>query len=62
MDDVDRDEKVLHVVRQVRVVDNVQVFAPPKGGKERDVPLPDSVLRDLDAYVDEFPPVEVTLP
>jgi integrase len=62
MADVDRDEMVLHVVRQIRVVDNVQVFAPPKGGKERDVPLPDSVLRDLDAYVEEFPPVEVTLP
>jgi integrase len=61
-EDIDRDSKVLHVVRQTRIVDNVQVFAPPKGGKERDVPLPDSVLRDLDASVEEFPPVEITLP
>lgn len=60
--DIDRDEKVLHVVRQIRVVDNVHVFAPPKGGKERDVPLPESVLRDLDDYMKNFPPVEVTLP
>lgn len=59
--DIDRDEKVLHVVRQIRVVDNVHVFAP-KGGKERDVPLPESVLRDLDHYMENYPPVEVTLP
>ncbi|MBW4720745.1 hypothetical protein [Saccharothrix obliqua] len=26
------------------------------------MPLPDSVLRELGAYVEEFPPVEVTLP
>ncbi|MFD9737971.1 tyrosine-type recombinase/integrase [Umezawaea sp. NPDC059074] len=61
-EDIDREEKVLHIVRQVRVVDNVQVFAPPKGGKERDVPLPGSVLRDLDAYMAQFPPTQITLP
>ena len=33
----------MHVVRQVKVVRSVLVFAPPKGGKLRDVPLPDEV-------------------
>jgi integrase len=60
--DIDRDGGVLHVVRQVRWVDGVPVFAPPKGGKTRDVPLPASVLRELDTYMEGFPPREITLP
>jgi integrase len=60
--DIDRDENLLDVVRQVTVVDNVLVFAPPKGGKERTLPIAESVLRDIDAHMEEFPPVSVTLP
>ena len=60
--DIDREEKVLHIVRQVRWVDGVPVFAPPKGGKTRDVPMSPSVLRELDAYMEHFPPTEITLP
>jgi len=60
--DIDRQDNVLHVVRQVRWVDGVPVFAPPKGGKTRDVPMPASVLCELDSYIESFPPTEITLP
>jgi integrase len=60
--DLDRQANVLRVVRQVQQVDNRLVFCLPKGDKEREVPLPAGVLRDLDAYAEAFPPVAVTLP
>ncbi len=41
--DVDFLRKVVHVRRQVRIVGGQLVFAPPKTGKTRDVPLPESV-------------------
>lgn len=60
--DIDREANMLHVVRQVTVVDNRLVFAPPKGGKERSLPLAQSVLRDIDAHMRQVEPVTVTLP
>jgi integrase len=38
------------------------VFAPPKRGKLRDVPLDPEVSAALRAHMDRFLPVEVTLP
>jgi integrase len=38
------------------------VFAPPKGGKTRDVPVSASVVRELDAYMERYPLTEITLP
>ncbi|GII28876.1 hypothetical protein Pmi06nite_23180 [Planotetraspora mira] len=38
------------------------VLSPPKRGKVRSVPLPDSVAMHLSAHIADFPPVEVTLP
>src|SRR5215470_9482190 len=35
--------RVVHVRRQLRIVGSTMTFAPPKGGKERDVPLADAV-------------------
>jgi integrase len=61
-DDFDRVAGVLHVVRQVRVIDGKQVFALPKRNKTRDVPLAPSVLRLLDAHMEQFEPPAVTLP
>jgi integrase len=61
-DDFDREAGVLHVVRQVRVIDGKQVFALPKRNKTRDVPLAASVLRLLDAHMEQFEPPAVTLP
>jgi hypothetical protein len=46
----------------VKLVNNRLVFATPKGGKERDVPLADSVALRLSAHLREFPAVTVTLP
>ena len=60
--DIDREANMLHVVRQVTVVDNRLVFAPPKRGKERSLPLAQSVLRDIDAHMRAVEPVTVTLP
>jgi integrase len=53
---------MVHIRRQVRIVGARVVFAPPKGGKERDVPLPESVKLRLAAHTAAYPPVRVTLP
>ena len=53
---------MVHVRRQVRIVGTSMTFAPPKGGKERDVPLPDSVALRLAAHIAACPPVPVSLP
>jgi integrase len=62
VDDMDPLDGVVHVVRQVKLIRNRPVFAPPKGGKERTVPLPPVVSRALEAYITVHPPVNVTLP
>lgn len=62
VDDVDFLGREVHVLRQVRRVGNRLVFAPPKGGKTRTVPLPETVGLRLAAHIAAFPPVEVTLP
>lgn len=61
-DDVDFVEGVVHVVRQVKLINGRQVFALPKGGKTRTVPLPESVAQALEAHIAQYPPVVVTLP
>ncbi|MCE7081554.1 site-specific integrase [Streptomyces sp. ST2-7A] len=62
LDDVDFEEGVIHVVRQVKLIGARMVFAPPKGGKLRDVPLPDTVSRALATHITHRPPAEVALP
>ena len=62
LDDFDFPEGDLHVRRQVKIVRSTLCFAPPKGGKERDVPLPTSVAIPLTEHLKRFPPMEVTLP
>ncbi|MCE7081280.1 site-specific integrase [Streptomyces sp. ST2-7A] len=52
----------LHVACQVKVADGHLVFGPPKRNKERDVPLPDRVAIALKQHMEEFPPVNVSLP
>lgn len=47
---------------QVRLIHNQPVFAPPKGGKERDVPLPEPVSLAIAAQLEQFPARRVTLP
>lgn len=62
-DDIDRDRMVLHLRRQLLWENSTRpYFKLPKGKKERDIPLSPGLLALLDAYVEEFPPVSVTLP
>src|SRR5215216_3885981 len=62
VDDVDFLRGVVHVRRQVRIVGSRLSFAPPKTGKTRDVPLPESVALRLAAHLQAWPAVAVTLP
>jgi len=52
----------LHVGYQVKNVGGHLVFAPPKRGKVRDVPLAPAVAAAFKAHQEQFPPVAVTLP
>ncbi|QKV92307.1 site-specific integrase [Streptomyces sp. NA02950] len=61
-DALDFEGGILRVVRQVKLIQGKAVFAPPKCGKERDVPLPSSVAEALRGHMDAYKPVEITLP
>ncbi|AEA27370.1 integrase family protein [Pseudonocardia dioxanivorans CB1190] len=61
-DDVDRERMVLQVRRQLRIVDRTLVFALPKGGKTRVVPLSRGVLERITSHIEEHPPTPITLP
>jgi integrase len=61
-EDIDWLRRVVHVRRQLRIVANTLVLALPKGGKERDVPLPDAVALRLSQHIAAYPPAAVTLP
>ncbi|MGW5083192.1 tyrosine-type recombinase/integrase [Micromonospora echinospora] len=61
-DDLDATRPTLRVVRQIKLVRGALIFAPPKGGKTREVPLPASVARRLGDHAKQYAPGEVTLP
>ena len=52
----------LYVRQQVKKVRGKLVFAPPKRGKLRDVPIDPQVSAALAEHIQHFPPVDVTLP
>ncbi|MEU8712845.1 site-specific integrase [Streptomyces sp. NPDC048663] len=63
VEDLDFLGGVLHVVRQVKLLRLCRpVFAPPKGGKEQDVPLPESVAFALARHLKNHPAQRITLP
>ncbi|MGW4696446.1 tyrosine-type recombinase/integrase [Kitasatospora cineracea] len=62
VDEIKFDTGWLHVGYQVKNIGGHLVFAPPKRGKVRDVPLPEQVGHVFKAHMEEFPPVKVTLP
>lgn len=62
VDAVDFLRRTVHVRQQVRLVGGQLVFAPPKGGNEREVPLPDVVSVALAEGLRAYPATEVTLP
>jgi len=61
-DDIDREQRVVHVRRQLRTVDRTLVLALPKGGKTRVVPLSSGVLERITSHTEEHPPATLTLP
>jgi len=60
--DVDWLRGTVHMCRQVKLIKTRQAFGPPKYGRERDVPLPESVKAYLAAYLAKWPTREMTLP
>ncbi|MFD7980840.1 tyrosine-type recombinase/integrase [Streptomyces sp. NPDC059071] len=52
----------IHVGCQIKSIGGKQVFALPKRRKVRDTPMARPVGRAIQAHIEEFPPVEVTLP
>ncbi|WP_405751487.1 site-specific integrase [Streptomyces sp. NBC_00012] len=61
-DELDYEGGWLAVGHQLKRIRGKFVFALPKGGKVRDVPLPAAVADALRAHSKEHPPVRVTLP
>ena len=49
VDQVDFADRAVQIVRQVKIVRSRLVFGPPKHGKTREVPLPDSIARVIRA-------------
>jgi integrase len=59
--DVDWFANEVTAQRQVKLLGTTLVFAPPKGGKTRTVPLPEVVKTERSAYLSAFPAKMVTL-
>ncbi|MEX1133935.1 MAG: site-specific integrase [Acidimicrobiia bacterium] len=62
LDAIDFLRRVVHVRQQLRLVENRVVLAPPKGGREREVPLPDIVAMAVAKHVQGFGTATVRLP
>ena len=62
VDGVDFLRRVVRVRQQLRLVGNQVVLAPPKGGREREVPLPDVVAMAVAEHVQRFDTATVGLP
>jgi integrase len=61
-DDVDFLRGEVEVRRQVKILGARLIYGPPKGGKERTVPLSSSVRDELAAHLARWPPKPVRLP
>jgi integrase len=65
-DDVDLTEGVIRVARQIKIVNNRLLLAPPKyrrpGEAARLVPISEGLVRILTGHMATYPPVEVELP
>jgi integrase len=62
VDDIDFLNHVVHLVRQTKLVGVRPCFGLPKGGKQRDIPLPDSVALALARHIQQYPPAAIVLP
>lgn len=62
LEDIDFDEKVIHVRRQLKKLGRATVFALPKNDRERVVPLADSTAQAIRVHVATYKPRPLTLP
>ncbi len=62
LDAIDFLRLTVHVRQQLRLVGNQVVLAPPKGGREREVPLPDIVAVAVAEHVRRFNTAKAMLP
>ncbi len=62
VEELDYEGGWLAVGHQLKRIRGKYVFALPKGGKVRDVPLPKAVATVLRDHSKEFEPIDVTLP
>lgn len=54
--DIDFVRHTLHVRQQVKLLaDNQPIITPPKGGKSREIPLPDAVARAVTEHLRKYP-------
>jgi len=60
--DINHEDMELNVVRQIRWIGSQPVFAPPKGGKTRVVPLAQGVAESIEEHQQQHSPVDLTLP
>jgi integrase len=62
LEDIDFDERLLHVRRQLKKLGPDYVFALPKNDKERTIPLPAWTAQCVQVHVAKFKPTPCTLP
>jgi integrase len=62
LDAIDFLRRVVHVRQQLRLVQNQVVLAPPKGGREREIPLPDVASVAVAEHVQRFGTSTTELP
>ncbi|HJR90489.1 MAG TPA: tyrosine-type recombinase/integrase [Aeromicrobium sp.] len=62
IEDIDFDERVLHVRRQIKKLGKSYVFALPKSDSERVVPLPDWTAQSIRVHIGKYPPRACSLP
>ncbi|MEV0927295.1 site-specific integrase [Streptomyces spongiicola] len=62
VEDIDAEGGWVHVRCQVKQAGSTLMFGPPKGGKERDIPLSEGLGERLAEHCRRFPPQPVTLP
>ncbi|WP_440100116.1 tyrosine-type recombinase/integrase [Streptosporangium sp. H16] len=62
LEDIDFDEQVIHVRRQIKKLGSKFVFALPKNDKERVVPMPEWVSLYLRSHIERYKPRPYTLP
>lgn len=62
LEDIDFEEQVIRVVRQIKRLGRDHVFSLPKSDRERTVPLPDWAAQTIKTHVDKYKPEPCTLP